>query len=52
MNNTHPVGPKLRDRESSKFQVCLLAKKEIPTFKCATLSIALKFKSRDEYKGY
>lgn len=52
MNNTHSPGPKLRDTESSKFQLCLSAKKEILMFKCATLSITLKFKSRDEYKGY
>lgn len=52
MNNTRSLGPKLSKGESSKFQFCLSAKKEIPTFKCATLSITLKFKSKHDYKGY
>lgn len=52
MNNTHSLGSKLKEGESGKFQYCLSAKKEILTFKCATLSITLKLKSRDDYNEH
>lgn len=32
MSNTHFLGPKLREEEFRKFQVCLSGKKEILTF--------------------
>lgn len=52
MSNTRSLGPKLSKGESNKFQFCLSAKTEILMFKCAILSITLKFKSSDDYNGY